>query len=185
MILGCINCISFLLIIKLLVGVNQSDGWSTTTHSCFLKKIKNILLCDNIIPFFKWATSPPRKYIKEPRSLISNAFDMEVLERFISNQTHHLLQELYLHPHILLIYRSCECLKNIVRSPCPCVYPWLLVNWVNFSNQAPGACSHRNTFSAYTLLSQTSPNPGGASIHSSSKSPLRKEFFASNYVGTS
>ncbi|RDY00899.1 hypothetical protein CR513_15856, partial [Mucuna pruriens] len=56
-----------------------------TTHSYFLKKVRIYFIYETIIPFFDLATFIPRKYLKDPRSLISNVVEMELFKRFISN----------------------------------------------------------------------------------------------------
>ncbi|RDY13291.1 hypothetical protein CR513_01813, partial [Mucuna pruriens] len=50
-----------------------------------LRKSRIYFICETIIPFFDLATSILRKYLKDPRSLISNFVEIKLFKRFISN----------------------------------------------------------------------------------------------------
>ncbi|RDY14080.1 hypothetical protein CR513_00909, partial [Mucuna pruriens] len=78
-----------------------------------LRRSRIYFICKAIITFFDLATSIPWKYLKDPRSLISNVVEIEFFKWFISNTSYHVRIILSTYTINMKIFLSCECLKNI------------------------------------------------------------------------
>ncbi|RDX85952.1 hypothetical protein CR513_32774, partial [Mucuna pruriens] len=78
-----------------------------------LRRSRIYFLYETMIPFFDLATSIPRKYLKDPRSLISNVVEMELFKRFISKISFPVRIISSTYTINMEIFLSCECLKNI------------------------------------------------------------------------